>query len=61
MSADNWGTCPRCKAEGELREDHDLGILGKAEEFYVNYKAQCYKCDFKFTYGHFEDLGKKEG
>lgn len=47
MSADNWGTCPQCKADGTtLREDYETGI-DEDGEFYFYYSGGC-ECGFKF-------------
>jgi hypothetical protein len=58
MSADNWGTCPQCKAgkmypfeKSNLREDYEVGFDSRNDhlgEFYFYYSAECYDCGFKF-------------
>lgn len=64
MSADNWTACPKCQpdldtttcgpGEAKLREDWELGIIGN--EFYVNYRASCRQCKYRFNYKHEERL-----
>lgn len=65
MSADNWDDCPRCRAEGALREDYEIGISSRSSEFYVIYSGVCYAdtaegrdkgCGFKFKHRHEEKV-----
>jgi hypothetical protein len=53
MSADNWGKCPQCGREENLREDYDIGCYTGV--FTVDYHAECgYEnhegCGYRFHY-----------
>ena len=56
MSADNWGTCPKCHGVigntfNTLREDYDIGI-DEDGEFEISYWASCEECKFQFKFDH---------
>lgn len=61
MSADNWGTCPRCGKHETLREDYEIGIRGG--QFEVIYSGRCiYEhrqpgCGFEFRYNYRQAAG----
>jgi hypothetical protein len=39
MSADNWGKCPKCGREENLREDYGIGMW--SGQFTIDYHAEC--------------------
>lgn len=54
MSADNWGTCPRCATKNMLREDWEVGIYG--DELFISYAGECRSCDFDKRFKHTENV-----
>ena len=54
MSAEGWADCPKCKQKDVVREDYEQGILN--DEYFVDYKAKCYTCDFKHEFHHKEKV-----
>lgn len=53
MSAANWGKCPKCCREENLREDYELGMW--SGKFTVSYHAECgYRdeegCGYRFEF-----------
>jgi hypothetical protein len=53
MSADNWGKCPQCGREENLREDYEQGMY--SGKYTVDYHAECgYEnsegCGYRFHY-----------
>ncbi len=46
MSADNWTTCPKCKAEETLREDYEQW-MDEEGVYNLTYRCGC-KCGFRW-------------
>ena len=64
MSADNWGTCPKCHGVigntfNTLREDYDIGI-DENGEFEIDYCASCKECKFQFKFNYKQDVLQSE-